>query len=49
MWRVLDTGVVEIMVVVAVGQRDSMEVYRTAAKRWLELERWVEQVLRQAI
>lgn len=44
-WRVVDNGDVEIMVVAAIGIRDKMQVYQTAAKRLEALDSWITEVI----
>lgn len=44
-WRVVEDGKVEIMIIAAIGVRDKMLVYETAAKRREELEAWITEVI----
>ncbi|QBS36699.1 hypothetical protein E1B22_01100 [Thermaerobacter sp. FW80] len=40
-WKVAETGVVQIAVIAAVAERDGLVVYRTAAQRREAIDAWI--------
>lgn len=46
-WRVLDSGTIEIAVVAAIAVRDGLEAYNLTTKRRPELERFIDKVTRE--